>query len=301
MTDRSVHEAPPAAAVSARRCPNCGAAVSDRYCPRCGQQWMEGPPSLRRIAAEFADDQLSLNGSLPRSLAWLLFRPGFLTREYSAGRIVRYIRPFRLFLVTTVLFFLALTWTVDPAGWAMSQVRADAPSRELSTSEARQQFFHMPLDIARVPAPLRPAARRLIAQRDWINSLPEREAIRVVMEGLMEGAAKAVFVLVPAFAALLALLHFRRRRSFAEHFVFGLHFHAAASLFGIIGLAVGSPVVWALLGGWMLVYLLVALKTVYEQPWWLAGLKWGVIVFGAYPMMIGLGATVASVLAIVLA
>lgn len=301
MTEPYVHQAPPAAAAAARRCPNCGAGVPDRYCSRCGQRWMQGPPSLRRMAAEFADDQLSLNGALPRSLAWLLFRPGFLTREYSAGRIVRYIRPFRLFLVATVLFFLALTWTVDPAGWAVSQVERDAPPRELSASEARQQFFNLPLDIARVPGPLRPAARRLIDQRDWLNSLPEREAVRVVMQGLVEGAAKAVFVLIPAFAALLALLHFRRGRAYAEHFVFGLHFHAVAFLLGTLGLAAGSPAVWALLAGWLLVYLLVALKRVYEQPWWLAGLKWGLIVFGAYPLLVGLGVTVASMLAIVLA
>ncbi len=41
-----------------------------------------------------------------RTLWYLLGRPGFLTREFFEGKRVRYLPPFRLYLVISVLFFL---------------------------------------------------------------------------------------------------------------------------------------------------------------------------------------------------
>ena len=41
---------------------------------------------------------VAFDGRLWKTLSALLFRPGFLTREYLAGRRRRYIRPARLFL-----------------------------------------------------------------------------------------------------------------------------------------------------------------------------------------------------------
>ncbi|MBW3629148.1 MAG: DUF3667 domain-containing protein [Gemmatimonadetes bacterium] len=56
------------------------------------------------MAAEGIQDQLSLGAELPVTLAALLFRPGHLTREYLAGRIVRYAPPLRLYLVASLAF-----------------------------------------------------------------------------------------------------------------------------------------------------------------------------------------------------
>lgn len=58
------------------------------------------------MLADVLEDQLALNSTLPRTLVALLFRPGLLTQEYVRGRIVRYVAPFRLYLVASVVFFL---------------------------------------------------------------------------------------------------------------------------------------------------------------------------------------------------
>ena len=41
-----------------------------------------------------------------RTLAALLLRPGYLTREFLAGRRARYLPPVRLYLVISLVFFL---------------------------------------------------------------------------------------------------------------------------------------------------------------------------------------------------
>ncbi|CAN5870558.1 hypothetical protein BH23GEM5_BH23GEM5_24440 [soil metagenome] len=120
-------EAPPS-----RPCPNCGTTVEDLFCGHCGQRNATRLVSVRNMLMDALEDQLSVNSALPRTLAGLLFRPGFLTREYVEGRIVRYMAPFRLYLVTSVLFFLGLSLTppavgtlkVQPA-WLGLLLRAD--------------------------------------------------------------------------------------------------------------------------------------------------------------------------------
>lgn len=91
-------------------CLNCGDSTPGRFCPTCGQRKAEVLVSVHALLADVLEDQLVLNRALPRTLGALLFRPGFLTEEYVRGRIVRYIAPFRLYLVSSVVFFLLLSF-----------------------------------------------------------------------------------------------------------------------------------------------------------------------------------------------
>src|SRR5688500_10009099 len=112
-----------------RPCLNCGDTSIGWYCPTCGQRKMDVAISLRRMLMEALEDQLSLSSSLPRTIGALFFRPGHLTREYVQGRIVRYIPPFRLYLVSSLIFFLILPLIANPVQLSMgeeTQARADS-------------------------------------------------------------------------------------------------------------------------------------------------------------------------------
>jgi hypothetical protein len=80
------------------------------YCPNCGQETNLALPTVRAMLREAAGRYVALDGRMWRTLAALLFRPGFLTREYLAGRRRRYIRPARLFLVLSLA--LLVVWTI---------------------------------------------------------------------------------------------------------------------------------------------------------------------------------------------
>ncbi len=84
-------------------CLNCDALLVGEFCHRCGQR--SGPRVLpvRDMAAGLADDLLSLDARIVRTLRGVLFRPGFLTREYLAGRRVGYVPPFRLYLLVSAV------------------------------------------------------------------------------------------------------------------------------------------------------------------------------------------------------
>ena len=81
------------------------------YCPACGQETTVALPTLRVFMREAAGRYVALDGRMWRTLYGLMFRPGFLTREFFAGRRRRYIRPARLFLVLSIVAFATLRFT----------------------------------------------------------------------------------------------------------------------------------------------------------------------------------------------
>ncbi len=82
---------------------------------------------------EAAGRYVALDGRMGRTLFALLFRPGFLTREYLAGRRKRYVRPARLVLVLAIVLFASARLLADPD--VIVHAQSDTP---VATSAARQ-------------------------------------------------------------------------------------------------------------------------------------------------------------------
>jgi len=91
------------------RCPNCGTTIDDNYCPHCGQENENRIVSIRLLIEDAISNFFTLDARLPQTLWPLLVKPGFLTREYIAGRRARYARPSRLYLAISVIFFFTLS------------------------------------------------------------------------------------------------------------------------------------------------------------------------------------------------
>lgn len=99
MTHASSESSPPV-------CAECGAPLQGEWCHTCGQRARSpiqpAPVLLRDLAHEFLD----LDTRIVRSLRALLLRPGFLTLEYIDGRRTSWTTPLRLYLLTTLVYFV---------------------------------------------------------------------------------------------------------------------------------------------------------------------------------------------------
>lgn len=87
-------------------CLNCGAPLQGQYCGQCGQRATNRLISLWELTRDAFGDLFELDSRLWRTLVPLLIRPGKLTRDYLEGRRARYMPPFRMYLVLSVIFFV---------------------------------------------------------------------------------------------------------------------------------------------------------------------------------------------------
>jgi len=87
-------------------CLNCGQELRGQYCGNCGQRASNRLISLWELMRDAFGDLFELDSRLWRTLVPLLIRPGRLTRDYLEGRRARYMPPFRMYLVLSVVFFV---------------------------------------------------------------------------------------------------------------------------------------------------------------------------------------------------
>ena len=85
---------------------NCGATVQGRYCHVCGQENTEPKETFWHMVTHFFYDITHFDGSFFVTLKDLLFKPGFLSREYMLGRRKKYLHPVRMYVFTSAVFFL---------------------------------------------------------------------------------------------------------------------------------------------------------------------------------------------------
>lgn len=254
------------------------------------------------MVRDVVEDQLAINATLPRTLIGLLFRPGFLTREYLEERIARYIPPFRLYLASSLLFFVILPFIADfDRLWEAMEPHVEEATRGQSIAgtaspgmegeaetippgsgvdrpaEPSEEFalVRSNIDTTAVPGWLKPLAGRYVRQAAKINAMTPREGTRVMYEGTTENVPRVIFLLLPLFALFLRVMYWRR--VYAEHFVFALHFHAFVFLLAAVALVAQNLVVLVVLTCAVLVYLFVALKRVYQQPWVVTAAKYLVL------------------------
>lgn len=93
-------------------CANCETKFSGNFCPNCGQSIKEYDKALSFVFYNFLGDFFAFDMRFFRSLVTLLFKPGFLSKEYIEGRRVKFAPPFRIFVfVSFVLFLMLQTYT----------------------------------------------------------------------------------------------------------------------------------------------------------------------------------------------
>jgi hypothetical protein len=398
-------------------CMNCGNPAPGEYCSSCGQRKVNVRVSATALIMDVLEDQFILDKRLPRTLGTLLFRPGRLTVEHVNGRIVRYIHPFRLYLVSSLVFFLILSFlslqlvrraldegsdtgvavatteqaaaldeaieevqealadtalagedrtevetrieelraqrrqlridsltaataSLDSALTALDQAIADSAipdpvrqslqsnretlERRREVAVARRQGLEAEVDDVPTdrdePAPLRevfgwdenpptvnapglPAVdSALTSQIRRLGDMTPRQAAETVTATFFDYVPIMMFVLLPVFAAVLKLLYIRRRRYYAEHFVFLLHVHSFVFLLATIMLLLrGHAGAWveAGLGIWILVYIYIAMMRFYAQGWIKTFVKYWILGW-MYFWILGISTSIVFVAALLL-
>lgn len=288
-------------------CRNCGETLLGEHCWQCGQPVKGLVRPLPSWIADFLDTVFEYDGRLWRTLGPLLFRPGYLSREYIAGRRVRYVSPVRLFLFLTVLLFIvvrlfvdidpgSLDFDVSPSPddvvhveraieWLpedeRQQVLADALSPPMSSTDGGAiQVDGTPWQVGEVQWSWLSDGlnARVNAALQQIGQNVERlrQDPRAFVDQVLSLAPQTLFFILPLFALLLKVFYLFSGRLYLQHLLIAMHSHSfiAANILlilalnGLAGLAAGQAWLHSALT-WMqwLLWLWIPVNLYLTQKW----------------------------------
>jgi hypothetical protein len=287
----------PHAARTSTSCRNCGADAPEEYCPRCGQETAEHLPSAMEFVHEFVLHYFAAEGKLWRTLRALVLHPGRLTLEYLQGRKLRYVLPLRLYLTTSVVFFVLMKLITAHTSETLQArfERAGKEGRDLTVLDLGYITAVMHKDDTFSCEGPKWLCERLRTHAAASRAELSRRSAEVPVE-LFEHLSGAMFVLLPLFALILQLAFLKR--TYGEHFLFALHVH---SFWFLLMLAlIPSPPGWIqlLVLGFLVIYSFMALHAVYRASWLLTILK-GAAITVAYIASLLLATTLIVVWAII--
>ncbi|HEV2352942.1 MAG TPA: DUF3667 domain-containing protein [Puia sp.] len=127
-----------------KNCLNCQATLYGRYCHVCGQENLEPKETVWHLVSHFFNDITHFDGKFFSTVKFLLRKPGFLSREYVAGRRASYLNPIRMYVFTSAIFFLILFALKNPRD--MVNVN-EKPDRERA-ADLRQMQANLQQELA---------------------------------------------------------------------------------------------------------------------------------------------------------
>jgi len=95
------------------KCLNCGYEFQGHFCPDCGQEVAEFNRPFGFVIYDFMGNFFAFDTRFLRTFKYLLFYPGYLSKEFIAGRRARYSPPFRIFVFLSFILFLLLSFLTD--------------------------------------------------------------------------------------------------------------------------------------------------------------------------------------------
>jgi len=217
-------------------CKNCGHQGTGRYCSQCGQDYSEFRKPFRELLTDIFD-LINLDERIIHSIRPFIFKPGFLSDEYLQGRRKKYISPFRLFLLMSLIFFFLAQATSNRYSsnsnedWV--QIRTDTSDVVITDDSlaiellSNDSLFGPRNDTLNTRKSMRKANRNQHIRESAVQALTNKS---LFLQGFYETISYSLFLLMPIFALLLKLLFLRRRVYYIEHLIFSIHMHSFALL-----------------------------------------------------------------------
>ena len=233
-------------------CINCKTKLEGLYCHNCGEKIVtEKDLTLKKLLSETVDIFTHIDSKIFTTLKFLLIKPGELSEAYVTGLRKPFMKPFQIFLLTNILFFLLLS-DVD-----IFRI----PSSDLFNIKNISGY-----NVAK------------IVEQKIIETNKTKNEIALIYDLKSAILAKTyVITFIPLLSLVFALLFIRKKLQIGKHIVFTTHFFSFFILIPILWLPIfvflpnfQFNVIYfvriPLLIIWIL-YLVIAIKRFYKSTW----------------------------------
>lgn len=109
-------------------CLNCGTILEGKFCHNCGQENLELKESFGHMMNHAVSDYFHFDHQFFHTLNPLLFKPGYLTNEYMAGRRAQYLHPVKMYIFISIVYFLLLFNTGHNSDFVKIKENGKAPA-----------------------------------------------------------------------------------------------------------------------------------------------------------------------------
>ncbi|MCB0794771.1 MAG: DUF3667 domain-containing protein [Flavobacteriales bacterium] len=272
-------------------CPNCGTSLEEgmRFCPACGQEQRERVVPLGQLFQDVLRENFAFDSKFFRSVPLLFFRPGSLTKEFIAGRHVRYIPAVRLYVFVSVIAFLVFALFSSESRLIKDGrlVDQDGPGYTIEGMEDAvaevdslgvEEWKRAHLDEG---DPMERFGQKLVL-------LNHQGLMPVVLDRFRQQLPLPLLLMLPLLALVLKLLFWKR--FFVVHLVFSFHWAAflllTFMLLFLVDQLVRSSMSWMVIPIG-LVQLVLALRNVHGIGWLRSSLS-GLVVVSVTLVLLGL-------------
>lgn len=286
-------------------CLNCGSQLMGTYCSQCGQKNIPKRQTLGELFENFLGSFFSYESKFFRTLKFLLFKPGFLAKEYNSGRRESYYHPARMYVFISFLYFLLFFSLPDKDDEANVIENAGVVTKDSTDNNFNftltSEKYKSQSDYDSVQAALPEGERDgWFIRKMQYRSLELNEKYKKNKRGFISdfgesfaaNTPKVLFFLLPIFALLLKLLYIRRDFYYSEHLVLSIYFYnfffAAGIITMLLELIPGLSWISAIAVIGVIAYLLIAMKKVYQQSWGKTLLKY-LLLGSSFLLCLGIG------------
>lgn len=230
-------------------CRNCKNKFNNKYCNQCGEKVIDDSDlTIKSIVGQAIGSITNFDSKLFKTLILLLFYPGKLTSKFVEGVRVPYMKPFQIFVISNIIFFIFLS-EIDlfrtPSKW----------------------FFVEDFDGIKVMEAVRKISKE--------SGLTEAE-IAFKYDKKSSDLAKGLIVFLIPFIALIGkILNPNRKIVFGKHVVYATHYFSfvllmCVSVNSLVQVLTNTFSKWSFIIPItlvMIVYYVVGLKIFYKNRW----------------------------------
>ena len=233
-------------------CKNCNSELVGLYCSECGQKNTE-LLSVKAIVKELTDNMFSFDSRFFITLKYLIIKPGFLTKEYWAGRRTTYLPPLRMYLVLSVFYFFLhsiMAEEIFPIFMAEENQTSNSETFAFNIDDF-PQFSHFIVNI--------------------INKGIKVTDERGLSKDVLDFMPSAMFILMPFMGLLLLFVYKKKKLFYSYHLITVLHFHCFVFFSNSIKELI--PFIGYIITLFSFYYAVSMLKVIYQDSWFKTSMK----------------------------
>ena len=194
--------------MNSNKCVNCKTDLIGDYCHACGEKVVSPKDfTLVKLAEQTVDVFTHLDSKLYGSIKALLFKPGYLSVAYIEGLRKPFMKPFQIFVLINILFFLLLSDVgvfKKPSRWWFETTDMGYNIKSIAELKAKE-------------------------------SSKTLQEVALLYDQKSGSVAKAcLIILIPLLGLIYSILFFKEKMQIGKHLIFAIHCFSFMLIFMIL-------------------------------------------------------------------